>query len=104
MLYEVITYGYYQSSKESIEKIKLKKREYSDNVKLLWSIKTDKKIEKILIYRSVNNMPLTLYANTKDENYTDNKLSLEKEYKYAIKVVYTDGTKSALSNYIKIKI
>jgi len=104
LISEKSNYGYYQSSKESIEKIKLKKREYSDNVKLLWSIKTDKKIEKILIYRSVNNMPLTLYANTKDENYTDNKLSLEKEYKYAIKVVYTDGTKSALSNYIKIKI
>jgi fibronectin type 3 domain-containing protein len=86
------------------ESIKLTKREQTDRVKLLWNIKSDKKVVKILIYRSVDGSPLHLYDNSLDDSYFDTKLSPEKTYEYRIKAVYEDGSSSELSNTVKVKM
>lgn len=86
------------------EKITLKKRELTDKVKLLWNIKSDKKIVKILIYRSIGEASLQLYDNSQTDTYIDTKLSLEKTYEYRIKAIYEDGSSSELSNAVKVKM
>jgi fibronectin type 3 domain-containing protein len=86
------------------ESISLKKREFTDKVKLVWNIKSDKKVTKIIIYRSVNNAPMELYDNSTDEFYTDTKLSPEKTYEYRVKAIYSDGSSSELSNTVRVKM
>jgi uncharacterized protein len=86
------------------ESISLKKKEYTDRVNLVWNIKSDKKITKVIVYRSVNNAPMELYDNSTSESYTDTKLSPEKTYEYRIKAVYNDGSSSELSNTVKVKM
>lgn len=85
------------------ENIKLKKREYAGTVKLLFVTKTDKEIEKYLIYRSTDNEPLRLYGNSNLAEFTDSKLAYRKTYIYQYRAVYADGSKSALSNPVKVK-
>ncbi len=97
-------YGYFKAPSDFVESIKLKKRAYTDRIKLIWSIKAEKSVERILVYRSVNDGPLRLYNNSKENEFMDNKLSPEKTYKYSIKAVYTDGTKSPMSNSVVVKM
>jgi uncharacterized protein len=96
--------GYFKVASDIIESIKLKKRTYTDRVKLSWNIKSEKLVERILVYRSVDNGDMHLYGNSIEDNFIDNKLSPEKTYSYYIKVIYTDGTSSALSNSVSIKM
>ncbi len=86
------------------EQIKLKRRLQTDKVKLSWTITSEKSIERIQIYRSINNAAMLLYDNTTEEVYYDTRLSPKKQYKYAIKAVYTDGTSSALSKAVTVKM
>jgi uncharacterized protein len=86
------------------ESISLKKKEQTDRVKLVWNIKSDKKVSKVIIYRSVNDEPMGLYDNSTEDSYTDTKLSPEKTYEYRIKAVYSDGSSSELSNTIRVKM
>ncbi|NOQ25694.1 MAG: hypothetical protein GQ564_10075 [Bacteroidales bacterium] len=96
--------GYFKVKSEITEGIKLKKRVQTDRVKLTWSVKTDKQIERILVYRSVGEEATRLYGNSKEDSFTDKKLSPEKTYKYTIKAVYTDGSTSIMSNTVIVKM
>jgi fibronectin type 3 domain-containing protein len=87
-----------------VESIKLKKKTYTDKVTLSWEIKSSKEVQRVLVYRSKEDEPMRLYGNTEIGSYTDEKLSLGKNYHYAIKVVYTDGSMSDMSNKVKVKM
>lgn len=86
------------------ESIVLKKSEQTDRVKLTWNVKSNKKVAKVIIYRSVNGSPMQLYDNSTTDSYFDNKLSPEKTYEYCIKVIYADDSSSELSNTVKVKM
>jgi fibronectin type 3 domain-containing protein len=88
----------------SKESITLKKREQTDRVKLVWEIKSEKEVVKVVVYRSVDELPMQLYDNSLEDSYTDMKLSPEKTYKYRIKAIYNDGSSSELSNTVKVKM
>ncbi|WP_075603164.1 fibronectin type III domain-containing protein [Saccharicrinis aurantiacus] len=85
------------------EELKLKKRVYADRVKLLWTIKSEKDIKRIVVYRAVNQGVLQLYGNTDSDQYIDKKLSPGKTYRYAIKAIYADDSSSQLSKSIIVK-
>lgn len=86
------------------ESVKLKKKIYTDKVILSWNIQSHKEVRRVLIYRSKDDEPIRLYDNSESGTYTDEKLSLGKDYRYAIKVVYTDGSMSVMSNTVKVKM
>ncbi|MDR3184543.1 MAG: hypothetical protein LBT49_03960 [Prevotellaceae bacterium] len=86
------------------ERVVLRKREYSDRALLHWEITAKKGVERVLIYRASDNMEIQLYNNTTENSYTDDSLSPDKKYVYRIKAVYTDGTSSALSNEVTVKL
>lgn len=96
--------GYFKVKSEITEGIKLKKRVQTDRVKLTWSVKTDKQVERILVYRSVGEEATRLYGNSEEDSFTDKRLSPEKTYKYTIKAVYTDGSSSVMSNTVTVKM
>lgn len=97
-------FGYFKVESGITEGIKLKKKVLTDEIMLTWTVKTDKQVEKILVYRSVNDGPMRLYGNTDTDSFSDKKLSPEKTYNYSVKAVYTDGSSSVMSNYITVKM
>ena len=96
--------GYFKTSSNIKESIKLSKKVYTDNITLSWTIKSEKQVQRILVYRSVNDEPMRLYGNSEEKNFIDNKLSPEKTYNYCIKAIYVDGSSSGLSNTITVKM
>lgn len=86
------------------EQIKLKRRLQTDKVKLSWKITSEKTVDRVVIYRSVNHAAMQLYDNTNEEVYYDKRLSPKKQYQYAIKAIYTDGSSSALSKAVTVKM
>ena len=96
--------GYFKVKSDITEGLKLKKRVYTDKVILSWSIKTDKQVERIVIYRSIGEEAMRLYSNTIEDSFTDQKLNPEKTYKYTIKAIYTDGSSSVMSNTVTVKM
>ncbi len=87
-----------------VESIKLKRRLQTDKVKLTWAVESDKSVQKVLVYRSVNNAAMQLYGHTTDEVFYDDRLSPQKVYEYAVKVIYNDGSSSALSKSVQVKM
>jgi hypothetical protein len=96
--------GYFKVESGITEAVKLKKRVFTDKVKLTWSVKSDKQVERILVYRRVNDGNMRLYGNSVEQSFTDKRLSPEKTYSYTIKAIYTDGSSSVLSNTIIVKM
>ncbi len=86
------------------ESIVLKSSGQTGLVKLTWTVKSNKKVARVIIYRSVNGSPMQLYGNSTTDSYFDNKLSPEKTYEYRIKIIYTDDSSSEFSNTIKVKM
>ena len=95
--------GYFKVASNIKERIKLKKRTYTDKVKLFWNIKSVKEVERVIVYRSVNNKTIKIYGNSTQDSFIDNDVHLEKTYRYSIKAIFTDGSSSALSNTITVK-
>jgi fibronectin type 3 domain-containing protein len=87
-----------------VEQVVLKKREYSDRAVLHWDIKSKKDVERVLIYRASTGADLQVYDNTTESSYADNKIVPNHTYKYRIKAIYADGTSSALSNEVTVKL
>ena len=87
-----------------VERVALKKREYSDRAVLHWEIRAKKDVARVLIYRASGNAALMLHDNTTGNSYTDDSLLPDKTYSYRIKAVYADGTSSALSNDVTVKL
>ena len=85
------------------ERIVLKKKEESDQVVLTWTILSKKKVERVQIYKAVDNLPMRLSDSTTENFYADNDLENEKIYRYRIKIMYIDGSFSELSNEVTIK-
>jgi fibronectin type 3 domain-containing protein len=96
--------GYFKVPSGIREKIKLSKKVFTDKVVLKWIVNSEKQVERILVYRADNENPLRLYSYSVEGSFTDNKLSIGKEYRYRIKVVYTDGSSSFMSNTIIVKM
>ncbi len=97
-------YGYFKTPSKITENIKLKKRTLTDKIKLTWEIKSDKEVQRVIVYRAVGNDHLHVYGNSEEDSFTDKKISLEKTYKYAIKAIYKDGSSSQLSKTIIVKM
>jgi fibronectin type 3 domain-containing protein len=87
-----------------VENIVLKKQEIADKVILNWTIQSRKRVEKILIYKAINDAPIQLSDHSTGDNYTDTDIVVGKIYRYRIKAVYEDGSSSGLSNEITLKI
>jgi fibronectin type 3 domain-containing protein len=96
--------GYFYIPSEKQESIKLKKKVLLDKVKLTWDIKTEKTVERILVYRSIGNEPMRVYGNSEDDEFVDDKLSPEKTYNYMVQAIYAGGTSSVYSNTVKVKM
>lgn len=96
--------GYFKMPSDVTENIRLKKKLFIDHVQLTWTMKTDKQVKRVLVYRSIDNGPLRLYDNTTEAMYTDRKLSPGKTYQYAVKAVYLDDSTSSLSSNIVVKM
>ncbi|MDR0714521.1 MAG: hypothetical protein LBF89_09745 [Bacteroidales bacterium] len=86
------------------ETIVLRKQEMNGQVRLSWNIQSEKKIERVLIYKAMADIPIRLYNNTTENSFTDTELSPETLYRYRIKAVYENGSSSELSNEIVVKI
>jgi fibronectin type 3 domain-containing protein len=86
------------------EQVILKKQEYADRAVLRWDIKSKKNVARVLIYRASGNTAMLLYNNTTENSYTDDDILPDKIYTYRIKAVYADGTSSALSNEVTVKL
>jgi len=85
------------------EQIVLKKKEEPDRVVLTWTVKSKKKVERVQIFKAVDNEPMKLLDSTTEDSYTDNEIGIEKTYRYRIKIMYNDGVFSELSNDVSIK-
>ncbi|MDR1527831.1 MAG: hypothetical protein LBS46_09240 [Dysgonamonadaceae bacterium] len=88
---------------EPVEQIVLKKQENPDKIRLSWTIQSKKKVERVLIYKAINDAPIRLLEYSMGNDYTDTEMALEKTYRYRIKAVYEDGSSSELSNEVIIK-
>jgi fibronectin type 3 domain-containing protein len=86
---------------EIAEKIQLKKREKEDSIQLSWTVKSKKKVARILIYKATGDNPLQLYTNTTEDTFTDALPAPGTTVKYRIKAVYVDESASGLSNEVK---
>ena len=84
--------------------LKLKKE---DDQSFRINIESERKdIVKILIYRSVNESPYTLLKTifSAESKITDANLKIGNTYGYRIQLVFSDGTKSKISDPVKAKI
>jgi hypothetical protein len=81
----------------------LKAKANKDGVLLDWTSTADKKIEKILVYKSINNEPMRLYQQVSGSHFVDTATANEFgiTVKYRIKAVYEDGSTSNFSNEAK---
>ena len=79
--------------------------EDKQSVELSWK-PLNNKTGNILIYRSFNGSALSMYASVdaEDVKYTDTGTKQKGEYKYAVRVVYKNGSKSIMSGEKKIEI
>jgi fibronectin type 3 domain-containing protein len=89
---------------EIAEQIVLKKQEYLGEVRLTWTVKSKKKVARILIYKALDDASLQSYDSSTENSYTDKELATEKTFRYRIKALYEDGSSSGLSNEIVVKM
>jgi len=85
------------------EQIVLKKKEENGKTVLTWTVKSKKNVERVQIFKAINNEPMKLLDNTTESSYTDKKMEIEKTYRYRIKVMFDDGSFSELSNEVSVK-
>lgn len=97
-------HGFIRVSSGVPESIDLIMEEFTDHVNLTWSVNSEKELERVVIYRSIDNGMMRIYGNSVLENFTDDKLSPEKTYGYAVRAIYKDGGSSSLSNTVIVKL
>jgi len=86
------------------QEVMLKAKANSETITLTWTVDAKRNIEKVLIYRAINENPLRLLTNTTESSFTDRESAFGKTFKYRIKVMYEDGTTSDFSNEAKISL
>ena len=85
--------------------IRLKKKVYENNVTLNWTTESRKQPDYVIVYKKVNDKPLKTYSQISDCNtFTDKGLQIGDFYTYCVRMVYADGSESALSNEIKVEL
>ncbi|GHU60410.1 hypothetical protein FACS1894121_0330 [Bacteroidia bacterium] len=89
---------------EKSDEIVLKKQLDIEVITLNWTVNSKKKVEQILIYKAIGKNAFKIYDDTTAGSYTDKITESGETYHYQIKALYEDGTFSALSNEIKIKM
>ena len=84
----------------------LKNTKTLSSITLKWSNKSDtKQVDKVLIYRKIDDTPLHYYTVVKNANeFVDKNLVIGKKYSYRIRVVYTDATETQQSNEVKAEM
>lgn len=87
------------------EEITLKKKIIENVLTLTWNTTGNKPIDYVIIYKQNGEAPLRSFAQVKaDNSFTDNTLRLGASCLYYIRLVYTDGTESPLSNEVKVQM
>ncbi|GHT19915.1 hypothetical protein AGMMS4957_05300 [Bacteroidia bacterium] len=89
---------------EKSDEIVLKRQIDLEGVTLQWTVKSKKKVERILIYKAVGDEAPRLHDGTTESSYTDREALREKAFHYRIKALYDDGTYSGLSNEVTVKM
>lgn len=91
-----------KTEQQKSDEIQLKKKISGNVVTLSWTTTSHKQPCYVIVYKKVNEKPLTTYSQVSGRNtFTDNKLDLGNTYISCIRIVYADQTESKLSNEIK---
>ncbi len=94
-----------KTEQQKSDEIQLKKKISGNIVTLSWTTTSHKQLGYVIVYKKVNEKPLTTYSQVSDHNtFTDNKLELGNTYIYCVRIVYDDQTESKLSNEIQIQL
>ena len=85
--------------------VQLKKKVDGNVLTLSWTSSFNKQPGYVIVYRQVDDKPLQTYSQLNDKgSFTDNGLVLGSSYMYCVRLVFSDGTESPLSNEIKIEM
>lgn len=78
----------------------------SSTVKITWVLKANVHPANILLYRSVNGGPLTMYKNipAAQSNYVDKYIDAGNTYSYSFKCIYTGSSESLLSKQATVTV
>ncbi|GAP73250.1 fibronectin type III domain-containing protein [Candidatus Symbiothrix dinenymphae] len=87
---------------EKSDEITLKKQETDGEVTLTWTVKSKKRVERILIYKQFGNEAIRMHDSTTESIFKDMVNASEQTLHYRIKALYDDGRYSVLSNEVKI--
>ncbi|MDD6001660.1 MAG: hypothetical protein PUC50_05655 [Bacteroidales bacterium] len=91
-----------QSKEETVQ---LKKKIDGNMLTLSWTSSINKQPGYVIVYRKVNDKPLQTYSQINDKgSFTDSGLVLGSSYLYCVRLVFSDGTESPLSNEIKFEM
>jgi hypothetical protein len=73
------------------------------SIRVEWTYKA-KGVQKIEVFRAEENEAITLYRSLVFDaiDFEDENVKMNKTYKYRLRVVFKDGTQSALSRELKI--
>ncbi|MDR1739161.1 MAG: hypothetical protein LBR45_00180 [Bacteroidales bacterium] len=80
----------------------LKVNAEQDSVVLSWVVGNNKTVEKILVYKAVEDGALRLLGGTSQNNFIDKSVKFGTTVRYRIKAEYTDGTSSDFSKEVKV--
>lgn len=80
----------------------LKVRSNAGQAKLQWQ-PFDDRVSHYVVFRAEAEGELLPYDQTTETSYDDSRISLGKQYRYAVKAVYTDGSESILSEIKELK-
>ena len=86
------------------EGIRLRTTRRIDHVVLEWDIQSLKLVERVVVFRSVDDGPLRLYGHSVGDRFEDRELSPGKTYVYRAHAVYNDGSASPYSEAVKVKL
>ena len=73
------------------------------SITLRWKY-NEKNVTRFLIYRAVNDEPLSLYKSVAENSFImkDLNLKMNSRYNYIVKVVFKDGTSAEFSREVKL--
>lgn len=86
------------------ESVRLKFSKRIDHVILEWDIHANKKVERVVVYRSEDEGDMRLYGNSEEDQYVDKVLSPDKVYTYRVNAIYEDGSSSPMSDPVTVKM
>jgi len=85
------------------EQIILTWKEEAGNTVLTWTVNSKNKVERVQIFKAVENEQMKLFGSTSESSFTDKEIKTGINNRYRIKIMYDDGSFSELSNEVSIK-